>query len=104
MYRLAQDARDAHPMRGSQIRRLTHVVSVVEYSLLTLVIVTMVSTGATLMGNKLNGVFLTVASAMDQSVKPQNVLAFGQTTNRKGAPIQREVSGKFSVLVASPLF
>ena len=90
--------------RGSQTRRLTHVVNVVEYSLMTLVIVTMVSTGATLMGNKLNGVFLTVASAMGPAAKPENVLAFGQRTNRKGAPIEREVSGKFSILVASPLF
>ncbi len=104
MPRLTQNARNAHAWHGSQARRLTHVVGAVEYGLLALVLITMVSTGATFVGSKLNGVFFTVADAMGQAARPGNVLAFGQRTNRKGAPIEREVSGKLSAIVSSPYF
>ena len=67
--------------------------------------ITLVSIGATLAGNKLNGVFSTVAMAMQQPGSAQNILSsrptsFGQRTNRKGAPVERDVSGKLTVLTA----
>ncbi len=104
MHRFTVNARAAQASRGPQTRRLTHAVNVVEYGLLAMVLITMVSTGATFVGHKLDGVFVTVADAMGQAVKPQTALAFGQRTNRKGAPVERKASGPFYAIVSSPLF
>jgi Flp pilus assembly pilin Flp len=76
----------------------------VEYGLLAMLLITLVSIGATLGAGKLNGVFCAVAAAIEQSGRPQNLVSFAQRTNRKGAPIEREVSGKLSTIAAAPLY
>jgi Flp pilus assembly pilin Flp len=106
MQRFIQETRDAQAWRGPQTRRSPDGANIVEYGLLAMLVAILVATGATLMGNQLSGVFSTVANAMEQSAKPanrpQNVVTFTQRTNRKGAPIEREVHGKLSALTASP--
>ncbi len=98
MYRILQIA------SASPARRFARLTNVVEYGLLTTVLVTMVSTGATLVGDNLSEVYFTVARTLEQAAKPQGGITFGQTTSRKGAPIVRAVSGKFTPIVSSPLF
>ncbi|HWJ19690.1 MAG TPA: hypothetical protein VNR65_13275 [Geobacterales bacterium] len=103
MGRFSQNASHAFARPKSRGHRSAHLANVVEYGLLSMLIIIVVSIGATLAGNKLNGVFGTVAMAMEQPGRSQNVLpsrptSFGQTTNRKGAPVERDVSGKLSAL------
>ena len=104
MGRFSQNASRAFARPRSNTRRATQAVNLVEYGLLTMLIITLVSIGATLAGNKLNGVFSTVAMAMQQpsaqKVLPSRPTSFGQSTNRKGAPVERDVSGKLSALSA----
>ena len=104
MHRFTQNTSSASAWPRSRTRRSTDLAYVVEYGLLAMLVICFVSFGATFVGNKLNGVFLTVTTAMAQSDQPQNVLMFGQRTNRKGAPIEREVSGKLSAINSTPLF
>ena len=101
----SQNAHRASARHSSNTRRSTNVVNVVEYGLLAMVTITLVSISATLAGNRLKGVFGTVAMAMQQPGSAQNILSsrptsFGQRTNRKGAPVERDVSGKLSALSA----
>ena len=105
MHRFMQNASDASAWPRSQTRRSTRVVNLVEYGLLAMLTITLISIGATLAGNKLNGVFSTVAVAMQQPGSAQDILSsrptlFGQRTNRRGAPVERDVSGKLSALSA----
>ncbi len=106
MHRLTQSASHASAWRRPPARRSTNVANVVEYGLLSMFIISLTSIGATFAGDKLTSVFNTVAMAMQQADTPQNVLAVrttssGQRTTRKGAPVERDTSGKLSPL--SPL-
>ena len=101
--RFTQDTRDAYAWSASQTRSSANLSSVVEYSLLTMMVIGLVSTGATLVGTKLTGVFSTVAIAIEQPGRLQNAVSYGQRTSRKGAPVEREVSSRFSALISSPL-
>lgn len=99
MHRLTQNTSNAYARRGGQARRS---VNVVEYGLLAMLVISLVSIGATLAGSKLKGAFSTVAVAMEESGRAQNILSFGQRTNRKGAPVEREVNGKIPALTPLP--
>ena len=77
MHRLTQNTSNAYARRGGQARRS---VNVVEYGLLAMLVISLVSIGATLAGSKLKGAFSTVAVAMEESgrasehslVRPEN--------------------------------
>lgn len=102
--RFSQNASHAFARPRSRGYRSADLANVVEYGLLTMVSITLVSIGATLAGNKLDGVFGTVAMAMQQpsvqKVLTSRPTSFGQSTNRKGVPVERDVSGKLSALSA----
>ncbi len=98
MHRFTQDTRDAYAWSSSHSRRSTSLITVVEYGLLVMLLMSLVSIGATLMGSKLTSVFSTVASAMEQAAKPQSVAFISQRTNRRGAPIL--VNGKLPTLTS----
>ncbi len=98
MNRFTQDTSETQVWFGSNTRRSSSLAGAVEYGLLAMLIITLTSIGATLLGNKLTGIFSTVAYAMQQPGRPQNVVSFGQRTNRKGAPVEREVRSKLSAL------
>ena len=84
MGRFSQNASRAFARPRSNTRRATQAVNLVEYGLLTMLIITLVSIGATLAGNEPNGVFSTVAMAMQQpsaqKVLPSRPTSFGQST------------------------
>ncbi len=103
MGRFTQNTNSATWLRA-RTRRSRDMAYVVEYGLLAMMLITVVSCGAAYMGTQLNGVYLTVATAMDQFDRPQNILLFGQRTNRNGAPVEREISGKLFAIEAAPLF
>jgi Flp pilus assembly pilin Flp len=98
MYRVTQSSENSYAWRRPQARRATGAARAVEYGLLSLLVIILVATGATLMGDRLHGVFFTVASAMEQPGASQRAVWFGQRTNRKGAPVEREVSGRLPAI------
>jgi len=102
MHRLTQNTSNAYARRGYHSRRSANLINAVEYGLLAMLIISLVSIGATLAGSKLNGAFTTVAIAMEESSRPQNIISFGQRTNRKGVPVEREVGGMLSALTPLP--
>ncbi len=104
MHRFAQHTSSASAWPRPRRRRSANLANVVEYGILAMLLMTLVSFGATFLGNKLNGVYFTVASAMEQPGRPQTMLSFGQRTNRKGAPVERDVSGKLPAIDPTPLF
>ncbi len=100
MYRSTQNTADARAWPKPQTRRSTGVAQVIEYGLLAMLIMTVVAIGATFAGSKINGAFGAVASAIERAGSPKDVFSYGQRTNRKGAPVDRNVSGKISPLTS----
>jgi Flp pilus assembly pilin Flp len=66
MQRFTQSTGDAPGWASPQRGRPASAAGAIEYGLMAMLIVTLVSIGATFLGHKLNGVFSTVASAMER--------------------------------------
>ncbi len=98
MHSFTQSTRYAQARPSPQTRRSGSAVNVIEYGLLAMLLIILVSIAALLLGSRFNGAFGAVAGAVEKAGKPQSIVSFGQITNRKGAPSEREVSGKFSAI------
>jgi Flp pilus assembly pilin Flp len=82
MQHFMQDERSAQAWSMHQTRRSANAANTVEYGLMALLLATLIATGATLMGNRLSGLFSTVAFAMEQSGEPRSTVPFAQGTDR----------------------
>jgi len=98
--RFIQDTRDAHTWPRSQTRRSADAANIVEYGVLAALVMAFVAVAATFTGSTLNGVFTTVAGAIEQTGGLEHIVSFSQRTNRKGAPVERQVSGELPPLAS----
>lgn len=76
MYRSTHNTGNAHAWHKPQTRRSTDLAHVIEYGLMAMLVLTVVAIGATFAGSRLNGVFSTVANAIERSGSPQNVFSY----------------------------
>lgn len=103
MHRFIQDTGHSNALAKSRNRQPDSTANMVEYGLLAILVIALIATGSTLMGRELTGVFSTVANAMEKSGRTESAVSYGQTTSRKGAPVERDVSGKLAALASSLL-